>query len=311
MADNVVKRRLVFSAWADAIEKQPFDRLAASDALSNLDPDEVVLEHGEALTAVEVIRRGSEDKATRLRLLALHDATSAPSAWRAGEGASVINLADGRYSAFITHVSLWPNKIAVHDQHANAPGLGRLAVYLHHQTKQKVVFRALYEQGLADQLKDLVGLRGLEVGIHTPHKAQAIGNGMVESLLPKLAQKVPSLRVSLGMGRRGPRDAYIDPEVAELVYEVSDKAEQLFDSFKVSGKSKTIKTPKGQPKTVTVNMLSQRLSVATELPRDEENPSIPEEKSLFSAITRANRELRDSGALAAAEEARIVLEQQS
>jgi hypothetical protein len=312
VADNkTIKRRLVFSAWADAIEKQPFDRLAAADAVSNLAADEVVLEHGEALTAVEVIRRGTDDKSTRLRLLALHDAASAPSSWRAGEGASVIDLADGRYSAFITHVSLWPNKIAVHDHHANAPGLGRLAAYFHHLTEQKVVFRALYEQGLADQLKDLDGLRGLEVGIHTPHKAQSIGNGMVENLLPKLAKKVPSLRVSLGMGRRGPRDAYIDPEVAQLVYEVSDKAEQFFDSFKVSGKSKTVKTPKGQPKTVTINMLSQRLNVEAELPRDGQNPSIPEEVALFKAITKANRELRDSGALAAAEEARLVLEQQS
>ena len=90
MTDGTLKRRLVFSAWADAIEKRPVDRIAAAEALSNLEPDEVVLEHGEALTAVEVIKRGSEDKPTRLRLLALHDATSAPSAWRAGEGASVI-----------------------------------------------------------------------------------------------------------------------------------------------------------------------------------------------------------------------------
>jgi hypothetical protein len=310
VADDTIKRRLVFSAWADAIEKQPFDRLAAADALASLAPDDVVLEHGEALTAVELIRRGSEDKSTRLRLLALHDAKSAPSSWRVGEGASVIDLADGRYSAFITHVSLWPNKIVTHDAHANAPGLGRLGIYLHHQTTQKVLFRALYEQGLADQLADLKGIRGLEVGIHSPHKAQNNGAGMVESLLPSLAKKVPSLRVSMGMGRRGARDAYLDPEVAELVYEVSDKAEQLFDSFKVSGKSKTIKTPKGQPKTVTINMLSQRLNVEAELPRDAENPSMPDEKELFKAVTLANRELKDGGALAAAVEARLVLDQQ-
>jgi hypothetical protein len=311
VADDTIKRRLVFSAWANAIEKQPFDRLAAAEAIAALSPEDVVLEHGEALTAVELIQRGSDEKPTRLRVLALHDAKSAPSSWRAGEGASVINLANGRYSAFMTHVSLWPNKIAAHDAHANAPGLGRLGVYLHHLAGQKVLFRALYEQGLADQLADLKGIRGLEIGIHSPHKAQSTNDGMVGSLLPRLAKKVPSMRISFGMGLKGPRNAYIDPEIAELVYEVSDKAEQLFDSFKVKGQSKTIKTPKGAAKTITVNMLSQRLCVEVDLPRSTDNPSVPEQADLFKAITRGKRELDENGALAAAVEARLVLDQQS
>jgi hypothetical protein len=311
MAENTIRRRLVFSAWADTTEKSPFDRLAAADVLADLSPDEVVLEHGEALTAVELVRRGTDTKSTRVRLFALHDAKSAPSTWRVGEGASVIDLADGRYSAFITHVSIWPNKIVTHDAHANAPGLGRLSAYLHHLTGQKMTIRALYEQGLVEQLEDLIGIRGLEIGIHNPHKAQGAGAGMVESLLPSFAKKVPSLRVSMGMGRKGPRDAYLDPEVADLVYEISDKAEQLFDSLKVSGKSKTIKTPKGEPKTITVNMLSQRLCIEADLPREVDNPGLPEEDELFKAVTRAKRELQESGALEAAVEARMVLDQQS
>ncbi len=311
MADDSIKRRLVFSAWADAVEKQPFDRLAAAKAIAALPPEDVVLEHGEALTAVEVIQQGTDEKPTRFRLLALHDAKSAPSAWRVGEGASLIDLADGRYSAFMTHVSLWPNMIAAHDAHANAPGLGRLGAYLHHLASQKVMFRALYEQGLADQLADLKGIRGLEIGIHSPHKRQQVDDGMIGSLLPRLGKKVPSMRISFGMGLKGPRDAYIDPEIADVVYEISDKAEQLFDSFKVKGKSKTAKTAKGAPKTVTVNMLSQRLCVEVELPRSAANPSVPEQRDLFKAITRGKRELDESGALAAAVEARLVLDQQS
>ena len=88
------RRRLVFSAWANAVEKHPFDRLAAAKALSELAPDELVLEHGEALTAVELIENGSDDKPTRLRLLALHDAANAPTSAH-GQGASLINLGDG------------------------------------------------------------------------------------------------------------------------------------------------------------------------------------------------------------------------
>jgi hypothetical protein len=311
VADDTIKRRLVFSAWADGLQKRPFDRFAAADAIATLDPKDVVLEHGDALTAVELIRKGDEQKSTRFRLLALHDARSAPSSWGVGQGASLINLADGQYSAFITHVAVFPNKIAVHDGHANAPGLGRLGGYLHHKANQKVVFRALYEQGLADQLQDLDGIRGLEVGIHSPHKSQVTDTGLVGGLISKLSSKVPALHVKMGMGRRGPRDAYVDPEIADLVYEISDKAEQLFDSFVVKGKSKTIKTPAGNPKTVSINMLSQRLSLDTELTRDARNPSTPDEKALFKAITRARKELQDSGALAAAVEARMLLDAQS
>lgn len=310
VAADTLKRRIIFSAWADTVEKQPFDRLAAAEMLSTLEPDEVVLEHGEALTAVELIQKGTENKPTRLRLLALHDAANAPSAWGPGQGASLIDLGADQYSAFITHVSLWPNRIAAHDAHANAPGLGRLATYLHRLTDQKVAFRALYEQGLTDQLEDLVGVRGVEFAIHSPHKTQT-AEGMFGSLIPRLAPKAPSIRVSLGMGRRGPRDAYLDPEIAETVHDLADKAEQFFDSLKIRGKSKTITTEAGRPATVEVNLLSHRLSVDEQVPRDGDNPSVPEPKALFKAVTRARNRLQDSGALAKAVEARVLLDQQS
>jgi hypothetical protein len=307
---GTLKRRLVFSAWANAVEKHPFDRLATAKALSELAPDELVLEHGEALTAVELIQNGSDDKPTRLRLLALHDAANAPSAWQPGQGASLINLGDGQYSAFITHVSLWHNNIVAHDAHANAPGLGRLAIYLNERADQKVMFRALYEQDLADQLEDLDGVRGVEFAIHSPHKTQT-ATGMIGSLLPRLAPKAPAIRVSFGMGRRGPRDAYLDSEIATTVHELADKAEQLFDSLKVRGKSKTIKTDAGRPKTVEINLLSHRVSVDEQLPRDDNNPSVPEQTALFKAITRARKQLQDNGTLERAVEARMLADQQS
>jgi len=310
VATGTLKRKIVFSAWADTVEKQPFDRLAAAEALGGLKPDELVLDHGDALTAVELIEKGTQEEPTRLRLLALHDAANAPSAWGPGHGAHLINLGADQYSAFITHVSLWANKIAAHDAHANAPGLGRLASYLQRLADQKVMFRALYEQGLADQLEDLAGVRGVEFAIHNPHKVQT-AEGMVGSLIGHLAPRAPSIRVRLGMGRRGPRDAYLDPEIAEKVHDFADKAEQFFDSLVIRGTSKTTKTEAGRPKTVEINLLSHRLSVEEQLPRDSDNPSVPDETALFRAVTRARNQLNGRGALAKAVEARILLDQQS
>jgi hypothetical protein len=307
MGDEDLTRRLTFSAWADLSEKHPFNRLAAAEALSKLKPADLVFGHTDALTAVELVQKGDASTPTYLQLLALHDAQSAPSSWGPGQGASLINLGTGQYSAFITHVAIWDNKIVAHDAHANAPGLGRLAAYLMDKAEGRVAFRALYEQGLANQLSDLEGLRGLDFAIHNPHKLQN-ATGMLGSLIPQVSSKVPSIQVSVGMGRRGPRDAYLPDDIAKDVHEIADKAEQLFDTLKIKGKSKTEKTPAGKPKTVELNLLSHRLHVVRELPRDKDNPGIPDQAAVFGALSSAHDELRTTEALEKAVEARLLLD---
>src|SRR4051794_16411061 len=183
---GTLKRHLTFSAWADAVKKEHFDPTAAAVELAEIEDDDLVFKHGDALTAVEVVDDGSDGGPVKLRLLALHDADNAPSSWGPGAGATQVDYGDGRYSAFFTHVVIWDDKVVAHDAHANAPGLGRLAEYIRANTeKQRVVFRALYEQGLADQLADLDGVRTVEYGIYRPHKVQqARSQGLFGSLLP-------------------------------------------------------------------------------------------------------------------------------
>ena len=173
-----------------------------------------------------------------------------------------------------------------------------------------MIFRALYEQGLADQFADLDGVRTVEYGIYRPHKAQqARSQGLFGSLLPNRPD-VPSFRVSMGMGRKGKRDAYLPPDLADEIVGLADKAEQFFDSLVIRGKSRTQKTDAGNPKTVDVNLLSRRLHVPADLPRDPDNRSAVDQDAAFKALVDARTQLDADDKIEDAVKARILLDQQ-
>jgi hypothetical protein len=304
-----LKRKLTFSAWADGSSYDSFDRIAAARAIKEIDDDELVYEHGDQLTAVEVVKVGGETAPTHLRVLALHDADNAPSSWGPGSGATRVDYGEGRYSAFICHVLIWSDNVAALDGHANAPGLGRLADFIRGNTDERVIFRALYEQGLADQLADLEGLRSVEYGIYRPHKLHAArSNGMFGPLLPA-QDDVPSFKVTLGMGRKSKRDATLPSEISEQVVGLADSAEQFFDSLTITGRSKTLKTEAGNPMTVSINLLSQRLFVPDDLPRDAENSSTVDAKAARRAMIDARKALGSK--LSDAVDARLAFDEES
>ena len=118
---GALKRKLTFSAWADGVKKENFDPAAAAAEIAEIEEDDLVYEHGDSLTAVEVVDDGSDGGPVKLQLLALHDADNAPSSWGPGAGATQVDYGDGRCSAFLMHVVIWDDKVVAHDAHANAP----------------------------------------------------------------------------------------------------------------------------------------------------------------------------------------------
>lgn len=114
----------------------------------------------------------------------------------------------------------------------------------------------------------------------------------------------------MGMGRKSKRDAYLPPDVADEVVGLADKAEQFFDALVIRGKSKTQKTAAGNPQTVEVNLLSRRLHVTADLPRDSNNRSAVEQDAAFDALADARSQLDADHKIADAVEARILLDQQ-
>jgi hypothetical protein len=282
--------------------------LKAAAAVQGLDADEIVLDQGDdALTAVEIVAVGDGENPTHLLVHALHGPGTRPSEWGPGEGTRTIQIGEGRYTAFTSHVVIWKDKVAALDMHANSPGLGRLSSYFWTQVTERVAFRPLYHQDTAKNLKDLDGIRGVDFSIHEPHKiAEARKRGMLGSVLP--ARKFPSIHVSAGMSRKQPRDAYIDDELADELFGIADSAEQFFDRITIRGLSKTEKTKTGKKKSVEINLLSERLHVERSLDSDSDNPSLPNQERVFAALAAARKGFDQDGQLQAATEARLALD---
>lgn len=305
-----VARRIIFSAWASVSLKHPFDIEAALDEFKPLSGKDVILEQNEALTAAVVLQRPSGDDPALIQLLALRDYENRPINWGPGSNPEPITIGEDQYTADITHVAIWQDKIVAHDAYTNAPGLARLSAYMRDKGNQRVVFPPLYDPGLTQQLKDLEGLRRVEYGIHTPSKVQhASSSGFLSDLIPSaFGEKVPSLRVSLGMSRRSPRDAYLDDSVSDPVLKAVEHAEQFFDTLQISGKSKTQTTPAGNPKTVVLNLLKHRIQTSREIARIEGGGNLPDPDAVYEALIAARKETDQNGRLSKAVEARAVVD---
>jgi hypothetical protein len=283
----VVKRRLIFTQWEDASERAPFNRLEAAQRLADLPPDQTVLVHGTQTTAVEVDQVGSDTEPTMLQLLALREYDNRPVDWGPGQGASPISMLAERYPADITHVVLWGDNLAAYDSYPNAPGLSRLSSYLRDRADARVHFSALYDPTIIEQLDDLEGVRAVTYGIHSHEKASAAANaGLLSGFAPPRFNPAttPSLTVTLGMSRKGPRDEYLDPEVSEQMLQAAAHAEQLFDSLKVRGRSRS------RGRSVTLDLLSQRVAVETELPRAPEGGNLAARPAVYAALRQARRD---------------------
>ncbi len=291
-----VLRQLMFSGWQNAAERFPFDRIEAARAIAALPPEELVLDRDGQITAVEVDQVGTATTPTYFQLLALRDFDSRPLDWGPGTGASPIQMLQDRYPADITHVALWEDNIAAYDRHANAPGLGRLALYMRVKADQRAQFVSLYDPTVIDQLDDLETIRGFEYGIYDHNRfTHTADTGLLETFFPRAP--APSISVRLGMSRKSPRDAQLDPEVTEAMLQAATKAEDLLDSLYVSGRSKTRKTPAGNPKTVTLNLLSHRLQVSRDVRRAPEGGNLAARPEVYQALRDAKRELQDAGTL--------------
>lgn len=286
----------MFSEWQDASAQVPFDRIAAAEAIAALPPDELVLAHGGQITAIEVDAIGGANSPTCFQLLALRDFESRPLDWGPGTGASPIEMLRDRYPADITHVAIWEDNVAAYDRHRNAPGLGRLSSYLRDKADQRVHFHSLYDPTVIEQLADLESVRSFEYGIHENVRFEAAAEaGLLERFFP--TAHAPSMSVRLGMSRKSPRGASLDPEVSEALLQAAQRAEEFFDSLYVSGRSRTQRTEAGNPETVTLNLLSQRLHVEKDLPRAPEGGNLAARPQVYRALRSAKRELQEAETL--------------
>jgi hypothetical protein len=283
-----VHRKLTFYAWEDALKKQPFDRLAAAKLVKDLegDPASVVEIDGTLVTAL-VTDVGTDAKATRFQLLPLRDYDNRPLRFRLGEALSAITLGTGDYTSDVAHVAVWPDGYAAYDAHGFAPGPPRLAAYLHETCDERVNFIALYDREQIDYLKSLDGLTAVEFSVTSSDKAKRAADsqkGVFAGLLSARQRQDEisfGTRISVGKKRGRRLDAQLQSEVLEL----AERADEYFDSLRVTGIDPETK------ESVTVNVLQTRLHVPVDLPRARGGGNAPSTTRCFSELGKAKATL--------------------
>jgi hypothetical protein len=289
----MVQRQLVFYKWDSINTKSLFEPHHALTELHDKisgDPDFAVMEHDEVTTAVAVVSPGSEHTPTKLQLLALRNEDNRPSQWKPGEGLTALSMPKDWYPSDVTHVVIWPDGIAAQDMHPNAPRLGRLSFYLRHQVQAYVSFEPLYQPDMFTQLQRLRGrLRGVEISMTRPEYVNA-SSGAFGTLLPSVfGSRVPSVAVRLGMGRRGPRNHFLDGAMEEAVFQIAEDAHDTVDRLIVFGKDPTTN------KTERINLLSERLQERVDIPARADAPALPETDGVFTALAAACQRFRGEG----------------
>lgn len=289
----MVVRQLVFYRWSSVDAKPAFEHHQALAELSDKiagDPQFAVVQNDEVTTALEVVSPGTAVLPAKLQLLALRDEDNRPSQWKPGEPLSALDLPADYYPSDVSHVMLWPDGIAAQDLHANAPRLGRLSFYLRQQVHAYVTFEALYHPDMLVRLQQLRGhVRGVEISLTRPEYVDP-SQGAFSTLVPAIwGPRAPSLSVHIGMGRRGPRNRFIDEAAEEDIFRIAEDAHDTVDRLVVIGKNPTTN------KTERVNLLSERLQEKIEIPTRADVPGLPVAELVFRQLESAYRSFRQQG----------------
>jgi hypothetical protein len=289
----MVARQLVFYRWCSVEGRPPFhyyEALQELDKKIEVDPDFAVVENNDVTTALEVIAPGSESEPGKAQLLALRNVDNRPSQWTPGGRPGPLPLLDGQYPADVTHVMIWPDGIAAQDLHANAPRLGRLSFYLRQQVSAYVSFDQLYQPDMLARLEQLRGqVRLVEITMTRP---EYLGDdrGAFGTLVPAVfGPRAPSVSVHIGMGRRGPRDRFLDAATEEAIFEIAEDAHDQVDRLVIGGRNRV------SGRSERVNLLNERLQEKVEVASRPDMLGLPDEAEVFQALSQAYRSFCTQG----------------
>jgi hypothetical protein len=258
------------------------------------------MRNDDVTTAVEVVWSGTETSPGKLQLLALRDEDNRPSQWKPGEALSALSMPTDWYPSDVSYVMIWPDCIAAQDLHANAPRVGRLSFYLRHQVHAYVTFEPLYQPDMLARLQRLRGhLRGVEISLTRPEYVDP-NRGTFGTLIPAIwGPRVPSVSVHVGMGRRGPRDRFLDDATEESVFGIAENAHDFVDRLVVFGKNPETN------RSERVNLLSERLQERVGIPARADAPALPVAELVFQGLEAAYRSFRDQGLFERAIQAQV------
>lgn len=83
----------------------------------------------------------------------------------------------------------------------------------------------------------------------------------------------------------------LDKELSDEVIKLAAKADEYFDSLKVTGRSKTLKTPAGHPRTVTINLVNERIQTQQKFEAATGGGNVPSREKAVSGFIAARKGL--------------------
>lgn len=292
----MLDRRCFISSWSSSSERAAFEPWESAQRLldtASRQPDDLILEDGDSVTALVVDVVGSATSPTKLRVLALRKRENRPLQYSPGQPLSPINLPSGYYTADITHVILWPDGFATQDFHSDAPRLSRLATYLRKQLEAQVYFESLFDPSIIARLAEIRGqIRSVDVALTSPSRDTSMNDAVFANLIPAaFGDRAPSISIRLGMGRYGPRTRYLSDEVQESIIQVAERASELVDRMIIVGRSRET------DRNITLNLLNERLGDDLQLRQSADDSSLPDTGHTFEELQRVFDEARADGRL--------------
>lgn len=284
-----VKRKLTFYAWQDGLKRQKFERLAAAKAVKALEgKPEMIADIDGSLVAALVQAVGTDTDPTCFLLLPLRDYDNRPLHFRPGTNLQAIALGAGDYTSDVSHVVIWPDGYAAYDAHGFAPGPNRLAMYLREKAEERVTFLALYDRELIKYVRSLKGLTAVEFSISNSEKGQRAADsekGIFEGLLSARKRTPESVSFAQRISTGGRKGQTLDDEFQEDILELADRADDYFDSLRVTGIDPHTK------KSVTINVLQTRIHAEAEMPRAKGGGDAPNPRTCFSELEKAKAKI--------------------
>lgn len=289
----MLKRKLVFYRWTSLIGRSDFEPDAVAVRLAQeiaADPDYQMVDKDGVITAVEVVDAGGGREPAKFRVLALRGVDERPFKWNPSASISPISMLADEYPADATHVSVWPDGYCAHDLGRYSPRVSRLSFFLRQKMQEYVHFDPLYDQDAFRRLQEMKGqFRSFDLAMTKPEYATR-ERGTFGNLIPAVVgEELPSVRVTLGMGRYGRKDRYIDQHLEDELLDVAIRASDLLTGMVVRGRSSRTN------RVEEVNLLTERLSSEVELPRRSDIPSAPDVDSVFFELEQCYKDFRRRG----------------
>ena len=296
MAD--LERRLTFYRWKDPDDPPAFDRLHAARLLAAL-PDDASRKCPRGDYAADVLLKeaGAADRPTKVVVLRLRNYDSRPYVRRPGEAMSPVAMARDADLVDAAHGLIWEDGYAAFAQGGYAPPPGYLSDFLLVRTRQHVVFEALFDRSLVQRLRQLTGIRAVELRIRNSRAIQNLQDaqlGPIASLYRRYRgqpqEVVLSETIKVVPRGKGARRAVLATLPVADVIAMSAQADEIYDTFRVTGVTENGRVEH-------IDLINERLHVVKSIVRSRRGGNYTDDAATFAALAAARDELDADGRL--------------